>query len=54
MLPTDSSIAYPAEAEAFWVGQAELVSEKLGDEALERMTPAVAHLSDLFTTERPD
>ena len=54
MSPTDSSIAYPAEAEAFWVGQAELVSEKLGDEALERMTPAVAHLSDLFTTERPD
>jgi SAM-dependent methyltransferase len=54
MSPTDSSIAYPAEAEAFWVDQAELVSEKLGDEALERMTPAVAHLSDLFTTERPD
>jgi SAM-dependent methyltransferase len=54
MSPTDSSIAYPAEAEAFWVGQAELISEKLGDEALERMTPAVAHLSDLFTTERPD
>ena len=54
MSPTDSFIAYPAEAEAFWVGQAELVSEKLGEEALERMTPAVAHLSDLFTTERPD
>lgn len=54
MSRTDSRIAYPAEAEAFWVGQAELVAEKLGDEALERMTPAVAHLSDLFTTERPD
>jgi len=54
MSPTNSSIAYPAEAEAFWVGQAELVAEKLGDEALERLTPAVAHLSDLFTTERPD
>jgi SAM-dependent methyltransferase len=54
MSPTDSSIAYPVEAEAFWVSQAELTSEKLGDEALERMTPAVAHLSDLFTTERPD
>ena len=53
MSPTDSPVAYPAEAEAFWVGQAELVSEKIGDEALERMTPAVAHLSDLFTTERP-
>jgi SAM-dependent methyltransferase len=54
MSPTDSPIAYPAVAEAFWVGQAEAVAEKCGDEALERMTPAVAHLSDLFTTERPD
>jgi hypothetical protein len=54
MSPTESAIAYPPEAEAFWVGQAELASEKIGDEALERMTPAVAHLSDLFTTERPD
>ena len=54
MSPTDSSIGYPPEAEAFWVSQAELASEKIGDEALERMTPAVAHLSDLFTTERPD
>lgn len=55
MSPADHSrIAYPAAAEAFWVGQAESVAEKLGDEALERMTPAVAHLSDLFTTERPD
>lgn len=54
MSPTDSLIAYPAEAEAFWVAEAELASERTGDEALERMTPAVAHLSDLFTTERPD
>lgn len=54
MSPTESAIAYPPEAEAFWVVQAELASEKIGDEALERMTPAVAHLSDLFTTERPD
>ncbi len=54
MSPTDSSIAYPAAAEAFWIGQAESVAERIGDEALERMTPAVAHLSDLFTTERPD
>ena len=53
MSPTDL-LAYPAEAEAFWIAQAELAAEKLGDEALERMTPAVAHLSDLFTTERPD
>ena len=54
MSPTDSLVAYPPEAEAFWVGQAELASGVTGEEALERMTPAVAHLSDLFTTERPD
>ncbi|MFM2211389.1 MAG: hypothetical protein RL639_583 [Verrucomicrobiota bacterium] len=53
MSPTDL-LAYPESAEAFWVGQAELAAERVGDEALERMTPAVAHLSDLFTTERPD
>ncbi len=54
MSPTDSRLTYPSAAEAFWVSQAELVTEKVGDEALERLTPAVAHLSDLFTTERPD
>ena len=47
-------LAYPESAEAFWVGQAEMAAERAGDEALERLTPAVAHLSDLFTTERPD
>lgn len=52
MSPTDL-LAYPESAEAFWVGQAELAAGRVGDEALERMTPAVAHLSDLFTTERP-
>jgi len=54
MSPTDDHLSYPEAAEAFWVGQAELAAERVGDEALERMTPAVAHLSDLFTTERPD
>lgn len=29
MSPTDP-LAYPAEAEAFWVGQAEGVAEKIG------------------------
>jgi len=47
-------LAYPLAAEAFWIGQAELATERVGDDALQRMTPAVAHLSDLFTTERPD
>ncbi len=54
MSPTDDLLAYPKAAEGFWVAQAEAVTEQLGEEALERMTPAVAHLSDLFTTERPD
>jgi SAM-dependent methyltransferase len=54
MSPTDGRLAYPEAAEAYWIGQAELAAERVGDEALERMTPAVAHLSDLFTTERPD
>jgi SAM-dependent methyltransferase len=54
MSPTDDRLAYPEVAEAYWVGQAELAAERGGDEALERMTPAVAHLSDLFTTDRPD
>lgn len=54
MSPTESHLAYPEAAEAFWIGQAERATEKVGDEALERLTPAVAHLSDLFTTERPD
>ncbi len=54
MSPAEARLAYPAEAEAFWIAQAEIAAEKVGDEALERMTPAVAHLSDLFTTERPD
>lgn len=53
MSPADSSVAYPAAAEAFWVGEAERVMERTGDEALESLTAAVAHLSDLFTTERP-
>ena len=54
MSATEAHLAYPATAEAYWIGQAEMAAERTGDEALERMTPAVAHLSDLFTTERPD
>ncbi|MFM8550315.1 MAG: methyltransferase [Verrucomicrobiota bacterium] len=46
-------LTYPEPAEAFWIGQAELGAGRAGDEALGRLTPAVAHLSDLFTTERP-
>lgn len=53
MSPGDKFIAYPASAESFWVGEAERVMERSGEEALEKLTSAVAHLSDLFTTERP-
>ena len=46
--------AYPASAEAFWVGAAERETTASGDEALERLASGVARLSDLFTTDRPD
>lgn len=49
----EPGVGYPAAAEAFWIGQAEAITERLGDPALERLTSAVAELSDLFTTERP-
>ncbi len=52
--PETGRFAYPAAAEAFWVAQAEAATQLRGDEALERLTPHVAKLSDLFTTERPD
>ncbi len=44
---------YPAAAEAFWLDQVERATGRIGDEALEKITPAVGRLSDLFTTERP-
>ncbi len=44
---------YPAEAEAFWVRQAEGATALQGEASLERLTASVAKLSDLFTTERP-
>lgn len=54
MLVTEAHLAYPATAEAYWVSAAERITEKTGDEALESLTAAVAHLSDLFTTARPE
>ena len=45
---------YPPAAEAHWVNCAEAVTGLVGDDALERLAPAVARLSDLFTTERPE
>lgn len=45
---------YPAAAEAHWVARAEAATDLLGDAAFERLAHAVARLSDLFTTERPE
>jgi hypothetical protein len=45
---------YPSSAVSFWVQQAEVVTERKGDDALTLLVPEVSHLSDLFTTERPD
>lgn len=45
---------YPAAAEAHWIGRAEAATDLLGDAAFERLAHAVARLSDLFTTERPE
>lgn len=52
--PDPTRFAYPAEAEAFWVRQAEAATGLRGEDALERLATHVAKLSDLFTTERPD
>ena len=46
--------AYPAAAEAHWLGRAEAATDLIGDAAVERLAHAVARLSDLFTTERPE
>ncbi len=45
---------YPSAAEAHWIGRAEAATDLLGDAAFERLAHAVARLSDLFTTERPE
>lgn len=46
--------AYPAPLEAAWLGLAEAATGARGDEALDRIRPSVARLSDLFTVGRPD
>jgi len=45
--------ALPPAVEAAWVARAETLTGSTGHEALEKLRPAVAHLSDLFTLERP-
>lgn len=54
MSAADEWGAYPAAAEAHWVARAEAATDLLGDAAFERLAHAVARLSDLFTTERPE
>lgn len=45
---------YPETAENFWQSQVEEITGLKGDEALEKITPSVARLSDLFTIDRPE
>jgi hypothetical protein len=54
MSETNPWSTYPSSAEAFWAKHAEQTTERQGEDALTLLIPAVAHLSDLFTIERPD
>lgn len=45
--------AYPAGLEAAWLALAESATGARGEDALDRIRPAVARLSDLFTVGRP-
>jgi alcohol dehydrogenase YqhD (iron-dependent ADH family) len=40
---------YPTKAEEYWLNFAEEITGLKDEEALEKITPAVARLSDLFT-----
>lgn len=45
--------AYPAGLEAAWLALGEAATGARGEEALDRIRPSVARLSDLFTVGRP-
>ena len=45
---------YPQVAEEYWLNFAQEITGKHGEEALEKITPSVAKLSDLFTVDRPE
>ncbi len=50
----DSLRAVPAPVERWWVGQAQALAPRSTEsEALARLAPAVQHLSDAFTAQRP-
>ena len=54
MSETNPRLLYPDAAESYWLCQAEAITQLQGNDAIERLTPSVAQLSDLFTTERPE
>jgi len=45
---------YPQVAEDYWLNFAQEITGKHSEEALEKITPSVAKLSDLFTVDRPE
>jgi len=53
MSATEAPDAYPAGLEAAWLALGESAAGARGEEALDRLRPAVARLSDLFTVGRP-
>lgn len=54
MSETNPLNQYPQVAEDYWLNFAQAVTGMNGEEALEKVTPSVAKLSDLFTTDRPE
>jgi len=53
MSATERPDAYPAALEAAWVRMGEAAVGARGEDALDRIRPGVARLSDLFTVARP-
>ncbi len=53
MSPPEPPGLLPAEVEAAWLALGERATGLSGEEALERLRPSVARLSDLFTLARP-
>jgi SAM-dependent methyltransferase len=54
MSETNPLNQYPEVAEDYWLNFAQGFTGLVGEEALEKITPAVARLSDLFTVDRPE
>ncbi|MEI6121345.1 MAG: hypothetical protein WCP90_02390, partial [Opitutae bacterium] len=54
MSETNPLNQYPEVAENYWLNFAEQITALKDEEALEKITPSVARLSDLFTIDRPD